>query len=77
MSGGPTFVGREDCMAAIQKDYINVSFSKDDWCKYKKECKVDYIVNSSCEVCLLCKYRKQLNIPKILDNIQRSKHNGS
>ena len=66
MSSGPTLTG-ETCLIATKKLYLNVEFSLDDWCNYKGYCKIGDVLPTQIPLCILCKYRKKLNIPQILD----------
>ena len=65
MSSGPTLTG-ENCKSALQTNYLNVSFKREDWCGYKWKCKVNNLLYSPSNACLLCKYRIPLDIPEIL-----------
>lgn len=66
MSKGPTLTG-QTCIEATKKKYLNINFSREDWCEYKGVCKRDHLVIDREEACMLCKWRKLLDIPKILD----------
>jgi len=66
MSKGPTLTG-ETCLTATRRIYLNVSFSREDWCKYKSLCRIDDLLPTSIDVCLLCKHRIPLDIPTILN----------
>ena len=64
MSSGPAGVGEKPFEA---KNYINLNLCKDLWCTYKGECKVDDLINRhGFKVCLLCKYRNDIDIPKMI-----------
>lgn len=67
MSSGPTLTGGETYITATQKIYLNIDFSRSDWCTYKGTCRIGDTLPTTLTLCILCKYRKELNIPKILD----------
>jgi hypothetical protein len=62
MSSGPTYTGRA---SENYGNWVSVKISKDDWCTYDGECNVDKVVNRQ-DLCLFCKYRKPLDIPKMI-----------
>jgi len=66
MSSGPTLIG-ETYVTATKRVYLNIDFSIKDWCKYNGSCRIDDLLPTSIPVCLLCKYRKPLDLPAILD----------
>jgi len=49
----------------LAKPIINFSVGQDEWCGYKGECKKD--MTNAWDVCILCKYRKKLDIPAMMD----------
>jgi hypothetical protein len=63
MSGGPTYTGSS---TKCYGGWVSVQVTKDDWCTYDGECKVDKVVNRR-DLCLFCKYRKPLDIPKLIE----------
>jgi hypothetical protein len=65
MSSGPTLTG-DTYIEATKKKYINVYFDKNDWCSYKGKCLIDNVITEREFLCLLCKYRKPLDIPSVL-----------
>jgi hypothetical protein len=73
MSSGPTLTG-QTCIEATKRDYINLEFSRQNWCTYEKICNKDDLICTSVDVCLLCKYRKPLDIPLIIELMRKRKH---
>jgi hypothetical protein len=67
MSTDPTGLGNENCVKDTKKKYINIQFDKSDWCEYKGDCFIDNLVYGREFPCLLCKYRKPIDIPRRLD----------
>lgn len=59
MSKGPTltkkFNGRE---------YYHLELTKKDWCLYYKDCPMENNVTGN--YCCMCKYHKELDVPKLL-----------
>lgn len=66
MSSGPTLIG-ETCIESTKMVYLNVTFSKEDWCGYKGHCRVNQLLTDKMGACILCKYRTPLDIPNILE----------
>jgi hypothetical protein len=66
MSSGPTLTG-DTCIEVTKKRYINIDFGPEQWCTYKGECKRRHLVFNQDEVCDLCKYRKPLDIPSMIE----------
>lgn len=66
MSSGPTLIG-QTCIEATQKKYLNIDFDREDWCVYKGVCKRDNLLIKREEACMLCKWRKPLDMPAIID----------
>lgn len=65
MSSGPAGVSEKPFEP---KNYINLDLHKKLWCTYKGECKVDDLINRhGFKVCLLCEYRKLLDIPEMIE----------
>lgn len=62
MSNGPTLTGSSECYGG----WVSVKISRDNWCTYDGECKVDKVVNRQ-DLCLYCKYRKSLDIPDLIE----------
>lgn len=63
MSSGPTLTG-ENCIQAIKRDYVNLELTKKSWCIYEEGvCHKDDVLSCDINLCLLCKYRKPLDIP--------------
>lgn len=75
MSTDPTGLGNENCIGATKKKYINVQFDRTDWCSYNGECLIDNLPFEREHICLLCKYRKLLDIPWKLDLKMREREN--
>lgn len=67
MSTDPSGLGNETCIESIEKKYINKVFTKEDWCSYKGECKSNDLLIGREYVCLLCEWRRYLNIPELLE----------
>lgn len=65
MSKGPTLTG-DSCIEITKHKYINIIFDKKDWCNFKGECNLFKVLTNMDDVCLLCKYRKLLDIPEII-----------
>jgi len=72
MSSGPTLTG-DTCIEVTKKKYININFGREDWCSYKGVCNRDNLVIDREEACMICKWRKPLDIPKILDTALEEK----
>jgi len=66
MSNGPTLTG-QTCIEAISKQYLNVTFSKKDWCSFKGHCRVDQLLTDKDTPCFSCRYRILLDIPDLLN----------
>jgi hypothetical protein len=67
MSTDPTGLsGRESCVQATAKKYINVDFDMRDWCGYEGDCLINSLPMGKERACMLCKYRVPLDIPSIL-----------
>ena len=73
MSSGPTLTG-QTCIEATKKQYLNVSFSREDWCSYKGHCRIDQMLADHNFACLLCKYRTPLDVPKFLEEKHNERH---
>jgi len=72
MSSGPVLTG-DTCIEVTKKQYLNVNFSIEDWCSYTKHCRIDQLLTDHQNACILCKYRKPLDIPKILDRANKNR----
>jgi len=70
MSKGPVGIGTV-CIEATKKKYINMSFDKSVYCGYEGECPKNLMVFYEDRVCLLCKYRKKLDIPQMIFEHQK------
>jgi hypothetical protein len=72
MSKGPTPTG-SNYKEATKRQYISLSFIPRDWCTYpdRKNCPSRDLICDNINVCLLCKYRKELDIPEILNNYKK------
>lgn len=66
MSTDPTGLGNESCVDSTRKIYINVQFDIRDWCSYDKDCLVNSLTIGKEEACMVCKYRKLIDVPKEL-----------
>ena len=62
MSSGPTLTG-ENCIEDIKRNYLTLTITKKSWCTYEGKCGKEDVVCSEIDLCLLCKYRKPLDIP--------------
>jgi hypothetical protein len=62
MSTDPTGLGG-NCVEATSKKYVNIRFDKNDWCGYDDDCPIDSLLYYDYETCLLCKYRKPIDVP--------------
>ena len=51
-----------------KKRYLNVDFSKEDWCGYKGHCRINQMLIDYGFTCLICKHRIPLDVPKILED---------
>lgn len=51
------------------KVYINKTFTEDDWCTYSGECKRDNLLYNQRNICLICEWRRPLDIPKLIDTM--------
>ena len=67
MSTDPTGLGNDNCVSATSKKYINVNFDKSDWCNYEGDCLIDSMIFGGKDICMLCGYRLDLNVPAILE----------
>jgi len=65
MSSGPTLTG-ETCIQSTKRKYINIKFTKNDWCTYKGHCRIDDVLGDKLTTCMICVYCKKLSIPQIL-----------
>ena len=51
----------------ITTKYINLDLNIYDWCSYEGECDHHSIIlDDAPECCLLCKYRKLMDLPEII-----------
>lgn len=76
MSTDPTGLGSETCIAAINRQYINIKFDRTEWCTCKDDCLISHtLVWPPEQLCFICKYRKPLDIPKILEEHKKEKVN--
>ena len=57
------------------KCYLNLNLTSKDWCTYKGVCRIDQLAlhNGTCNS---CKYKKLLDVPKILERLH-DERNGS
>ena len=62
MSSGPTLTG-ESCIEATKRNYLTLNLTKKSWCTYEGKCGIEDVICSEINLCLLCKYRKPLDIP--------------
>jgi len=67
MSTDPTGLDGEGCVEATNKQYINVRFDKSDWCEYDGECLIENMLIEKEKACMLCRYRKLIDVPWKLD----------
>lgn len=71
MSTDPTGLGEKPFEP---KNYINLKLTKEDWCSYRGKCKIDQLVSNKHDMsCILCMYRKPLNIPARLEEAEELK----
>jgi len=73
MSTDPTGLGNEGCIAATSKKYVNIDLDRSLWCNNKHECLIDNLIADKELACLMCIYRKQLNIPAMIDQKMKEK----
>jgi len=66
MSTDPTGLGNESCVQATGKKYINVDFDMRDWCGYDGDCLINSLAFNKYEACMVCKYRKPIDVPEKL-----------
>jgi hypothetical protein len=75
MSKGPVLTGSD--LSKTQKNYINKTFTVDEWCGLKdipgSECLIDNLPFGKYEACLVCKHRKPLDVPQILYKLMEAK----
>ena len=68
MSNGPVSISSK--VIDLKKNpRLNVHFTRKDWCSYKGVCMVNRLLDKECDVCITCKYRILLDIPKILEDV--------
>jgi len=72
MSNGPVLVSSK-YLDLKKHNRLHIEFTKKDWCTYKGVCMVSRIVGNENNVCLICKYRKPLDIPKILEDLNNGR----
>ena len=65
MSSGPTLTG-QTCIEVTKEGYINLDYGVENWCTYKGECKMYRLIFRD-DICLYCKHRHPLDIPKMID----------
>lgn len=63
MSDGPTLVKEEKFKP---RKYYNLKLSPEDWCFYHKG-PCDIVNNIGEQYCWVCRYRKSLDIPSLLE----------
>ncbi len=68
MSGGPMTIERQNYINQANNHYLNISFTQEDWCSYKGHCRINQVLIDYVTICLLCKYRKRLDIPTVLED---------
>ena len=69
MSKGPILTGKT-LIDATQENYVSITLNKTDWCTFKGDCNLTKITMD--DLCMLCKYKKLLDIPNII-NKERNK----
>ena len=74
MSTDPTGLDGSNCIEATQKKYVNIIFSRDQWCGYKGKCMIDNLTVRG-DVCNHCKYKKTIDVPKIIDAALEVRYN--
>ena len=72
MSSGPTMTG-STCIEATKRHYLNFSLERKDFCTYSGQCKIDDVLMDPSSLCLFCKYKMFLDIPKRLDHHAKEK----
>ena len=50
----------------VTHTYLNVKITRKDWCSYEGHCLVDRVITGYNDLCMLCKYRKPLDVPALL-----------
>lgn len=73
MSTEPTGLNGK-CVNVLKKKYLSVSFERSDWCDFKGNCLITNLIEERDEICFLCKYRKQLNVPLILNRLYKERN---
>lgn len=53
---------------------INFSIEQSEWCGYDGECKKD--MAGTWDICYICKYREDLDIPAMLDKAHEEQNGG-
>ena len=51
----------------------NFTINQSEWCGYGGKCKKD--MAQAWDICYICKYRKELDIPAMLDKAHEKQHN--
>ena len=74
MSSGPTLTGSK-CIESTNKHYLNINFTREDWCAYPKKCRVDQLLTKTDQTlsCILCQYRKRIDIPDFLNRANKKR----
>ena len=67
MSNGPVSISSK-VIDLKNNPRLNVKFTRKDWCSYKGVCMVNRLVDNENDICLKCKYRIALDVPKILED---------
>jgi hypothetical protein len=76
MSTDPTGLDGKNCIETTKKKYVNIIFTKDQWCSYKGICMKNNLTMSA-GVCDHCIYKKGIDVPKIIDAALEAKNNES
>lgn len=56
------------------RKWMNLKIKKNMICLYPGKCLIDNNINN--ELCLYCKYRKDIDIPKMLNEMNGGRKNG-
>lgn len=73
MSTDPTGAESEEyCMQVLSTKYIRLELNREDWCRYNGECKISNVnILDNTTLCLFCKYRKELDMPQLIDDASK------
>jgi len=72
MSNGPTLVSSK---GFVEQNYLIINLTKNDWCSFEGNCRINQVPFNETDLCNKCKYKKEVDVPSILENLNTNKNN--